>query len=194
MNLSFKKYKISFFIDKKDIEVECTKDNIINITGMIGSGKSTTANKYRKNDQYIVISLDCLYRNQDKNHNNQETIKINQILREKYPNQEKEEFFRNYYLEILEYITNYSNESVFWVLEGQHIYRFLNLEDIKGTLIIKRTSVFHCWIRSIKRHAKNRVDMWYWIKRRTKQIKYYRVLNKFLFSINHSNYKNKLID
>ncbi len=56
------KNKVSLFIDKTDIEILCTNDNIINITGMIGSGKTTLANQYRNNDKYIVISLDCLYR------------------------------------------------------------------------------------------------------------------------------------
>ncbi len=56
------KNKVHFFIDQTDIEILCTNDNIINITGMIGSGKTTLANQYRNNNNYIVISLDCLYR------------------------------------------------------------------------------------------------------------------------------------
>ena len=56
------KNKVSLFIDKTDIEILCTNDNISNITGMIGSGKTTLANQYRNNNKYIVISLDCLYR------------------------------------------------------------------------------------------------------------------------------------
>lgn len=58
--------KITIIQDKKDIEIQCTEEKIINITGMIGSGKTTKANLYRNDERYIVISFDCLYRGQDK--------------------------------------------------------------------------------------------------------------------------------
>ena len=191
------KSKVRLFIDKKDIEIECTEDKIINITGMIGSGKTTEADKYRKDNKYIVISLDCLYRGQDKENMNEETIKINRILKEKFPNQDNEKYFKEYYYEIIKYISNF-DKTITWVLEGQHIYRYLKLEDIKGKLIIKRTCIIKCWKRSIVRHIKrNRIELknnqitkkqyynnnWYWIKKRTKQLKYYKDLNKFLSKV-----------
>ena len=184
------KDKIKLWIDKKDIEIKCTEDKIINITGMIGAGKSTEANKYRDNNNYIVISLDCLYRGQDKGNLNEETKVINKILQEKLPNKDKEEYFKEYYYEIIKYISNV-NKPVIWVLEGQHIYRYLNLKDVRGTLIVKRTCLINCWIRSITRHIKKkkirlknneitkkqyRKDIWNLIKKRTKQVKYYQDL------------------
>lgn len=191
------KNKVRLFIDKKDIEIKCTEDKIINITGMIGSGKTTQANKYRKDNNYIVISLDCLYRGQDKDNMNEETTKINQLLSKKFPKKDNEQYFKEYYCEIIKYINN-SNKCVIWVLEGQHIYRYLNLKDIKGKLIIKRTSIIKCWKRSIVRHIKKKKiqlnnkqitkkqyydNIVFWIKRRTKQLKYYRDLNKMLNEI-----------
>ena len=195
------KEKVRLFIDKKDIEVKFTDDKIINITGMIGSGKTTKANEYRKDDNYIVISLDCLYRGQDKMNMNEETMKINTILGKKLPEKNNEKFFKEYYYEILRYISKY-DKSVIWVLEGQQIYRFLDLEDIKGSLIVKRTCISKCWKRSITRHIKNKRkelykgeitkkqyydNIFYLIKRRTKQLKYFKDLNKFLYKI--YNYK-----
>lgn len=194
------KDKIKLWIDKKDIEIKCTEDKIINITGMIGAGKSTEANKYRNNNNYIVISLDCLYRGQDKGNLNEETIIINKILQKKLPNKDKEEYFKEYYYEIIKYI-NSVNKPVIWVLEGQHIYRYLSLKDIKGIVIVKRTCLINCWIRSIMRHIKKkkiklknneitkrqyRNDIWNLIKKRTKQVKYYQDLNKFLYEISDS--------
>lgn len=202
------KNKIRLFIDKEDIKIKCTEDKIINITGMIGSGKSTSANKYRKDGNYIVISLDCLYRGQDKENMNEETIKINDILKEKYPNQDNEKYFKEYYYEILQYIINV-DKPVTWVLEGQHIYRFLSLEDIKGELIIKRTCIINCWKRLIIRHIKKKKmelnsnqitkkqyysNIWYWIKRRTNQLKYYKDLNRFLYKIYDSNCEVKILE
>jgi len=138
---------------------------------MIGSGKTTLADQYRKDPNFVVISLDCLYRGQDKENMNVDTAKINELLMEKFP------------------------RKVTFVLEGQQIYRYLDLKDIKGKLIIKRTSILKCWYRSILRHIRrkrkqlksNRItrieydqNIWYWIKKRTKQLKYYKRLNQFL--------------
>lgn len=189
--------KIKIIKDKKDIEIQCTEENIINITGMIGAGKTTKANLYRNDERYIVISLDCLYRGQDKENMNEETRIINQILKEKFPNQDNERYFKQYYDEIIRYINN-SGKNVIWVLEGQQIYRFLSFKDIKGKLIIKRTGLLKCWKRSIVRHIKKKrlllkqhqitkkqyyENAWYWIKRRTKQLKYYKDLKRFLDEI-----------
>lgn len=188
------KKKIRLFIDQEDLEVLCTDDNIINITGMIGSGKTTLANQYRNNSDYIVISLDCLYRGQDKENMNEDTMKINKILEKKFPNQNNVQYFQKYYQEIINYIKN-ENRSVTYVLEGQHIYRYLNLNEIKGKMIIKRTCIIKCWKRSIVRHIKRKKaelnnnlitkrqyyhNVWYWTKRRTNQLKYYKDFNRFL--------------
>ena len=191
------KEKVKLFIDKKDIEILCTNDNIINITGMIGSGKTTSADKYRKNSNYFVISLDCLYKGQDKENMNKETMEINKTLKQKYGNKDNEKNFKEYYKEIVKYINNF-DKSITWVLEGQQIYRYLNLRDIKGKLIVKRTCIIKCWKRSIIRHIKRKKialknnqitkkqyydDIWFWIKRRTKQLKYYKNLNNFIYNI-----------
>ncbi len=185
---------VRWFQSQSDVEIHCTNDDIIHITGMIGSGKTTLANQYRNDNRFIVISLDCLYRGQDKENMNEDTIRINELLVQKFPNQNNGKYFRDYYLEILRYIDNYPKKVTF-VLEGQQIYRYLDLEDIKGTLIIKRTSILKCWYRSILRHirkkkvelrsgkitrAKYYQNIWYWFKRRTRQVKYYKELNYFL--------------
>jgi len=109
-------------------------------------------------------------------------------------NHHETEHSEEYYYEILNWISK-TNRQITWVLEGQHIYRFLKLQDIKGKLIVKRTSLINCWIRSIVRHIKKgKIELrgnqitkkqycannWYWIKRRTKQLKYAKVLNQFV--------------
>lgn len=195
--------KIKIIKDKKDVEIQCTEEKIINITGMIGSGKTTKANLYRKNEDYIVISLDCLYRGQDKENMNEETRIINQLLKEKFSKKDNEKYFKQYYDEIIRYI-NTCERDVTWVLEGQQIYRYLNWSEIKGKLIIKRTGLLKCWKRSIVRHIKKKrlllkqqqitkkqyyENVWYWIKRRTKQLKYYKDFKRFLAEIPEENIK-----
>lgn len=87
-----------------------------------------------------------------------------------------------------------------FVLEGQQIYRYLKLSEIRGRLIIKRTAVIKCWKRSIFRHIKRKrleleknkiskkqyyqsVGYWFW--HRTEQLKYYKDLNRFLDEVLH---------
>lgn len=124
---------------------------------------------------------------------NEETKEINEILAKKFPTQNNENYFRNYYQKILKFINN-NKKSITYVLEGQHIYRFLEPYEIKGKLLIKRTAIFKCWKRSIIRDIKSEKlqlknkeitrkqfykNSWYWIKRRTKQLEYYKDFNIF---------------
>ncbi len=51
-------YKVGIFRNKKDIDIQLTPDHIINVTGMIGSGKSTYANQYKNKENHIIISFD----------------------------------------------------------------------------------------------------------------------------------------
>lgn len=191
------KDKLNFFTNKCDIETIITNENIINITGMIGSGKTTAANIYRKNSNYLVISLDCLFKGQDKENMNPETMEINHILKKKYLNKDNKQYFKKYYDEVITYINNDHKHRI-GVVEGQQIYRFLNINEVRGKLIIKRTSIYQCWKRSIKRHLNRKLislrkkeitkkeyltDVFYWVKRRTVQLKYYRKLNEFIGQI-----------
>lgn len=85
------KNRVRWFFSQDDIELFLSDDNIIHITGMIGSGKTTLANKYREDNRFVVISLDCLYRGQDKENMNEDTAKVNEILIQKFPTQNNEQ-------------------------------------------------------------------------------------------------------
>ena len=85
------KNRVRWFFSQDDIELFLSDDNIIHITGMIGSGKTTLANQYRNDSRFIVISLDCLYRGQDKENMNEDTAKVNEILIQKFPTQNNEQ-------------------------------------------------------------------------------------------------------
>ena len=50
--------KIYLLKDKKDYVKKLTNDNIINIIGTKGSGKTTSSLKYIDDDNYIVIVSD----------------------------------------------------------------------------------------------------------------------------------------
>ena len=53
--------KIYLLKDRKDYVKKLTDDKIINIIGTKGSGKTTSANQYIDNDNYLVNNCDRLY-------------------------------------------------------------------------------------------------------------------------------------
>ena len=56
-----KESKIYLFRDRKDYIKKITNDNVINVIGTKGSGKTTSTLKYINDDDYIVINCDRLY-------------------------------------------------------------------------------------------------------------------------------------
>ena len=53
--------KIYLFKDQKDYIKDLTDDNIVNVIGTKGSGKTTSSLKYIDDDDYIVINCDRLF-------------------------------------------------------------------------------------------------------------------------------------
>ena len=56
-----KNAKIYLLKDRPDYFKKLSDDDIINVIGTKGSGKTTSANKYISNTDYIVINCDRLY-------------------------------------------------------------------------------------------------------------------------------------
>lgn len=56
-----KKSKLYLFIDRKDYIKQLTEDDVINVIGTKGSGKTTSTLKYINDEDYIVINCDRLY-------------------------------------------------------------------------------------------------------------------------------------
>ena len=55
------KYNVGIFKNKDDLEFIFTNDDIINITGMIGSGKTTLAKRVIDKKNYKLLSLDWMF-------------------------------------------------------------------------------------------------------------------------------------
>ena len=98
-----KEYKINFFKDKKDYERILTNDEIINIIGSKGSGKTTTSLKYMNDENYVVINCDRLLE-LPSGVEHKELSKIRDILKKKYVTiKEGKEFYKQY-IDIIDYI------------------------------------------------------------------------------------------
>lgn len=182
--------KTKFLKDQGNIIIKLTDDKIINITGMIGSGKSTLSD-YFDREKYLVFNLDCLS-NLDLEHESNEMKEVKEKIHSKYENLDYENHFKEYYNIIYNHICDSNKEAI---IEGGHIFNYLKVEDLKGTLIICLPSICKCWYRSINRHFKKyklklknkEITVRKYISsniciifRRTKQIKYYKKMNTFL--------------
>lgn len=163
--------KISIFKDKDDIKFLLTDDNIINVTGIIGSGKTTLAREIRNDTSFELISLDWMFGASLKNR--PENIKkLSDDFEKLYPDKNKYKYADLIYKYLL---ANLADNKIF---EGRHIYRYIDPKVLKGTLIIKRTSLINSYKRAFKRDMNNKIKEY-----KRKEIKFSKVLNRFFARI-----------
>ena len=163
--------KISIFKDKDDIKFLLTDDNIINVTGIIGSGKTTLAREIRNDTSFELISLDWMFGASLKNR--PENIKkLSDDFEKLYPDKNKYKYADLIYKYLL---ANLADNKIF---EGRHIYRYIDPKVFKGTLIIKRTRLINSYKRAFKRDMNNKIKEY-----KRKEIKFSKVLNRFFARI-----------
>lgn len=144
-----KESKIYLFRDRKDYIKKLTNDNVINVIGTKGSGKTTSTLKYINDDDYIVINCDSLYEMPADNIVEDKYLtEIKNMLKKKYGNIFEGEKFINCYNDILDFV-NQRNKKV--LIEGNVIYDIKPITLLKGMVIVKRTGIIKCFIRVIKR-------------------------------------------
>lgn len=198
--------QVGIFKDKKDIEITLTDDKIINITGMMGSGKTTLANTISNKGNIELLSLDWMFGYSIGNR----PQKINDILKEFehiYPETKNQTIFQYFYkrrkdkkvdLKYYEYtdkIYSYLIQNINkpQIIEGRHIYEYMNPNFLKGKIIIKRTSLIHAYKRAFKRDVYKKIELY-----KKGEIKIADVLDKIYarmkFPINDYIKINKFID
>ena len=145
-------YKINYFIDNEDYIKKITNDEVINIIGSKGSGKTTTSLKYINDNNYLVINCDRLFDLKENNEETKDLIRVRDLLKEKYSVIKDDETFINCYLDIIEYAKKQNKKLL---IEG-NVIQGIDFNKIKGTIIIKRTARVKCFIRAVKRDYKNK--------------------------------------
>ena len=144
-----KESKIYLLRDRKDYIKKLTNDNVINVIGTKGSGKTTSTLKYINDDDYIVINCDRLYEMPtDKIVEDKYLTEIKNMLKKKYGKIFEGEEFINCYNDILDFINKKKKKTL---IEGNVIYDIKPITLLKGTIIVKRTGIIKCFIRAIKR-------------------------------------------
>ena len=144
-----KESKIYLLRDRKDYIKKLTNDNVINVIGTKGSGKTTSTLKYINDDDYIVINCDRLYEMPtDKIVEDKYLTEIKNMLKKKYGKIFEGEEFINCYNDILDFINKKKKKAL---IEGNVICDIKPITLLKGTIIVKRTGIIKCFIRAIKR-------------------------------------------
>lgn len=146
--------KLYLFKDRKDYVKKLTDDKVINVIGTKGSGKTMSTLKYLKDSDYIVVNCDRLLdmpiddKNEDKY-----LFEIKEKLIKKYGKIKEGKDFINCYIDILNYIKSKNKKTL---IEGNLINDINPITLLKGTIIIKRTGIIKCFIRTIKRDYPNK--------------------------------------
>ena len=181
---------INLFIDKEPYIKKITKDKIINLTGQTGSGKSTYANEHYNDDEYLIIDTDDIFSEERYS----KTIGINKELGEYFRNKYEKlpncgDDFDLIYTEILEYCKSYDKTIVIDCAQF-HCIKDINL--LKGTLIVIRTSINTCYERTIERFKLNKKnyteeELNKYKERKKAIYKWYKYSNDFLEKIDGIN-------
>ncbi len=144
-----KESKILTFRDKPDYIKNITDDDITNVTGSVGSGKTTYGKQFIDNKDYIVIGFDSLNSNNDPDTLNKDVLELRNVLLKKYKTIEDDKSI--YYDDIVKFIKSKNKKGI---IEGGQLAH-LEIDKIKGTVIVKRTARIKCYLRSSWRDYKN---------------------------------------
>ena len=149
---------LSMLIDKSDYEKKVTKDEVVNVIGLKGSGKTTLSNKYINDNDYIVINCDKLLEiGEFKEDNNDGILKeIKRLLISKFGSIKEGRDFIDCYNEIINYAF-LNGKKLF--IEGNALQDIEDISLLKGLVIVKRTAVFKSFIRAVKRDYYNEYFM-----------------------------------
>ena len=147
--------KIYLFKDQEDYIKDLTNDDIINVVGTKGSGKTTSSLKYIDDDDYIVINCDRLFELPSTEKEDKELANIRKMLNDKYGKLNMNDDFTNCYNDIVEYILNKNKKGL---IEG-NVIQNIDPKQLKGKIIIKRTASYKSFKRAVKRDYQNEYFM-----------------------------------
>ena len=179
---------INLFIDKDPYIKQITTDNIINLTGQSGSGKTTYANEYFKSEKYLLVDTDDIF--SEYRFKNSEGInkELGEYFRSKYeelPNCGDD--FDLIYKEILGYCNKYDKTIV---IDCAQFHCIKDINFLKGKIIIIRTCIDNCYNRTIERfkntnkdYSQDELEKY---KEKKKAIyKWYKFTNEFIKNIDN---------
>lgn len=178
---------IDLNISKAPYIKQLTNDNVINITGQSGSGKSTYAEENFNNEDYIVIDTDEIFN--EISYKNAKGInkELGKMFRTKYSKlPDLGNDFDLIYQDILNYCKD-KNKII--VIDSAMFHCIKDLSLLKGKIIIMRTDINTCYKRCLERFKKispNATDEEFnkYAERKKKIFVWYKYSNEFIKKIN----------
>lgn len=202
-------YRIGVFFSKKDLNYNFDKfgknQNLLFITGLVGSGKSTIAKDISAKKEVVILSQDWLAWSEVYEKDNLATSVLNEFY-QLYPEariasienkwhenkltlEEKFDLKKKYNNFLVDYAKKDPNN--LYIIEGIDVYNVFEYQFLSNfSIIFKRTSVLKCFLRRYKRdkNASNQANLkskWNYLKMVIKESrKYYfrdrKVLNKLI--------------
>lgn len=171
-----KEDKLYLLRDRDDYIKKLSDDNVINVIGTKGSGKTSSALKYISDSDYLVINCDNFYDMPvNEKVDNKYFDDLKKLLIKKYKTIPDDCNFIDCYNDILEFSKKKKKKVI---IEGNVLYSIKPICLLKGTIIVKRTGVIKSFIRSIKRDYPNKYFLDLEIKKHGKFLgRFYRLKN-----------------
>lgn len=147
---------ISVHITKEPYEKELTTDNIINLTGQSGSGKSTYAKERFNNSKFEIIDTDDIFNDNRYNKSIGLNKELGKYFRDKYkvlPNLSDD--FDQIYEEIINYCKSIDKTII---IDCAQFHCIRDINKLKGKIIILRTDINTCYERTISRWINEHED------------------------------------
>ena len=147
---------ISLYVDKGPYIKDLTNDNVINLTGQSGSGKTTFALNNFNTNEYLIIDTDEIF----SDNRFEKTSGINKELGIYFRNKYEKPLncgddFDLIYKEIIDYCKKYDKTIV---IDCAQFHCIKDISILKGKLIVIRTCIDNCYERTINRFKKQNVN------------------------------------
>jgi len=186
---------ISLYVSKEPYEKELTSDNVINLTGQSGSGKSYYAKENFSSDEYLVVDTDDIFSEHRYLNSSGINKELGDYFRAKYSNLPNlGDDFDLIYQDILDYCSKYDKTLV---IDCAQFHCIKDISLLKGKIVIMRTCIDTCYNRCIDRYKKGnpdatKEDIYKYSERKKSIFKWYKSSNEFISKVdNISNKKVK---
>lgn len=176
---------ISLYVEKEPYEKALTNDNVINLTGQSGSGKSYYAKEHFNSNEYEIIDTDEVL----SDHRFEKATGLNKELGQMFRNKYDilptlSDDFDLIYKEIISYCKDIQKTIV---IDCAQYHCCKDLSILKGKIIIIRTDIDTCYKRTIDRWINNHKEKGYtdqelkdYSERKKSIYKWYKGSNEFI--------------